>query len=95
KDQYRLYGEVSQSITDLFTVRNQQKVIHANADIEIQKTEVELYKLRERINNLFFGILMIDAQIGQVELLKKDIKTGIEKTGVAIANGVALKSAAD
>ena len=76
KDQYRLYGEVSQSITDLFTVRNQQKVIHANADIEIQKTEVELYKLRERINNLFFGILMIDAQIGQVELLKKDIKTG-------------------
>ncbi len=95
KDQYRLYAEVSQSITDLFTIKDQQAYINANSDIEIHKTEVELYKLRERINSLFFGILMIDAQIGQVELLKKDIITGIEKAQVAITNGVALKSAAD
>lgn len=95
KDQYRLYAEVSQSITDLFTIRDQQAYINANSDIEVQKTEVELYKLRERINSLFFGILMIDVQLGQVELLKKDINTGIEKTQVAITNGVALKSAAD
>src|SRR5690606_13916967 len=46
-------------------------------------------------NNLYFGILLIDAQIQQTELLKKDIQNGIEKTNVAIANGVALKSTAD
>jgi outer membrane protein TolC len=95
KDQYRLYGEVSQSITDLFTVKDQKEYINANSEIETQKTEVELYKLRERINNLYFGILLIDAQIKQTELLKKDIQSGIEKTNVAIANGVALKSTAD
>jgi outer membrane protein TolC len=95
KDQYRLYGEVSQSITDLFTVKDQKEYINANSEIETQKTEVELYKLRERINNLYFGILLIDAQIQQTELLKKDFKSGIEKTNVAIANGVALKSTAD
>lgn len=95
KDQYKLYGEVSQSITDLFTVKDQKEYINANSEIEVQKTEVELYKLRERINNLYFGILLIDAQIKQTELLKKDIQSGIEKTNVAIANGVALKSTAD
>jgi len=95
KDQYKLYGEVSQSITDLFTVKDQKEYINANSEIEVQKTEVELYKLRERINNLYFGILLIDAQIQQTELLKKDIQSGIEKTNVAIANGVALKSTAD
>lgn len=95
KDQYKLYGEVSQSITDLFTVKDQKEYIKANSEIEVQKTEVELYKLRERINNLYFGILLIDAQIKQTELLKKDIQSGIEKTNVAIANGVALKSTAD
>lgn len=95
KDQYRLYGEVSQSITDLFTVKDQKEYINTNSEIESQKIEVELYKLRERINNLFFGILLIDAQIQQTELLKKDIQSGIEKTNVAIANGVALKSTAD
>lgn len=95
KQQYRLYGEVSQSITDLFTVKDQKEYINANSEIEVQKTEVELYKLRERINNLFFGILLIDAQIQQTELLKKNIQSGIEKINVAIANGVALKSTAD
>ncbi len=95
KDQYRLYGEVSQSITDLFTVKDQKKYINANSEIEVQKTEVEMYKLRERINNLYFGILLIDGQIQQTELLKKDIQSGIEKTIVAIDNGVSIKSTAD
>ncbi len=95
KDQYKLYGEVSQSITDLFTVKDQKEYINANSEIETQKIEVELYKLRERINNLYFGILLIDAQIQQTEFMKKDILSGIEKTNIAIANGVALKSTAD
>ncbi len=95
KDQYKLYGEVSQPITDLFTVKDQKELVKANSEIEVQKIEVELYKLKERINNLYFGILLIDAQIQQTELLKKDIQTGIDKINTAIANGTALKSTAD
>ena len=95
KDQYKLYGEVSYSLTDLATNKNQTDLIRANAEIETQKIEVELYKLRERINSLFFGVLLIDAQITQIELVKKDIQNGIDRAEVAIANGVALRSAAD
>lgn len=54
--------------------------------------EVEIYKLRERINQLFFGILLIDEQLKQTDLLKKDIQSGIDKTNVAIQNGTATKS---
>lgn len=95
KDQYKLYGEVSQPITDLFTVKDQKELVKANSEIEEQKIEVELYKLKERINNLFFGLLLIDAQIQQTELLKNDIQSGIDKINTAIANGTALKSSAD
>ena len=95
KDQYKLYGEVSQAITDLFTTNDYRELISANAEIEGQKIEVELYKLKERISNLFFGILLIDAQIQQTELLKKDIQSGIDKVNTAIAYGTALKSSAD
>jgi len=56
--------------------------------------EVELYKIKERINNLFFGVLLIDAQIEQVQFLIKDLQNGIDKINTAIANGVALPSAA-
>jgi outer membrane protein TolC len=79
KDQYRLYGEVSQSITDLFTVKDQKEYINANSEMETQKVEVELYKLRERINNLFFGILLIDAQLSKPNYLKKIFKAVSKK----------------
>jgi len=92
KDQYRLYGEVSQPITDLFVMKDHKNLIEANAQAETQKVEVELYKLRERINQLYFGILLIDEQLQQTTLLKKDIQSGIEKTNVAIQNGIATKS---
>lgn len=95
KDQYKLYGEVSEPVTDLFLVKDQRDLVAASADIEQQKLEVDLYALRERINGLFFGILLLDAQIEQTLLLKKDIQSGIDKTNTAVANGVAIKSSAD
>lgn len=95
KDQHKLYGEVSQPITDLFTIKDQKVLINENSMIEQKKVEVEIYKLRERINQIYFGILLIDEQVKQTEILKKDIQSGIDKTNVAIANGVALKNSID
>ena len=95
KDQYRIYGEINQPITDLFNVKNQKELINTSAEIESQRTEVELYKLNERITNLYFGILLIDAQLRQTEILKGDIQAGLDKTKAAIDNGAALKSNAN
>ncbi|OQB65285.1 MAG: Outer membrane efflux protein [Bacteroidetes bacterium ADurb.Bin141] len=95
KDQFRVYGEVSQSVTDLFTIKDQRTSLNNTSEIEARKTEVELYKLNDRINNLYFGVLLIDAQLKQNQLIQSDIQRGIEKLNVAIANGVALKSSAD
>ena len=95
KDQYKIYGEVNQSMTDFATIKQQKELAKANAETEQQKNEVELYKLKERINQIYFGILLIDAQIVQTYLLKKDIQSGIDKTNAAIANGTALKSNGD
>lgn len=92
KDQYKIYGEVTQSFTDAVFIEPQRKMAAANAEIEQQKLEVELYKLKERINQLYFGILLIDGQLQQVELLKKDLQTGINRVTAAINNGVAYKS---
>jgi len=95
KDQYKAYGEIYQPLTDGYTIQQQKQLATANAATEQQKLAVELYKLKERINQLFFGMLLIDAQVQQTVFLKKDIQSGIEKTNAAIANGTALKSSAD
>lgn len=54
--------------------------------------EVELYTLKDRINQVFFGTLLIDQQLIQNDLLKKDIQNSIDKMQEAVNNGTALKS---
>lgn len=92
KDQYKIYGEVVQPITDLFTLSNQKDLVEKNAKVEAQKLEVELFRLCERIDQVYFGMLLIDLQLEQNDIMKKDIQTGIDRTTAAIENGVALKS---
>ncbi len=95
KDQYKIYGEVSQPITDMITIRDQKDLLKLNALVDVQKTEVDIYKLKDRINNIFFSILLLQEQIEQSNLLRSDIESAVAKTNVAIANGVALKTSAD
>ena len=92
KDQYKLYTEVTQTIYDGGVIRQQKEIENINAAVESGQLEVELYKIRERINQLFFGLLLTDEQIEQTRLLKSDIELGLKRTEAAVANGTALKS---
>ncbi|MEJ0054552.1 MAG: TolC family protein [Bacteroidota bacterium] len=80
KDQYKIYGEINQTIYDGGAIKNQSAIQSANTLVEQQKVEVELYKIRERINQIYFGVLLMDAQLSQVNLLKEDLKTSLAKT---------------
>lgn len=92
KDQYRITADVSQVLYDGGLIRQQQQLQNLNAAVEDQKIEVELYKLKERINQVYLSILYIDEQLKQVELIKADINTGIKKVQAQVDNGVALRS---
>jgi len=92
KDQYKLYGEVSQTLTD-FSINQQKRTISAtDAQIQQESLNTELYKLKDRINQLFFGILLVDGQMKQNDLSAQDIRTGIAKVQAAINNGTDFKS---
>ena len=92
KDQYKVLAEISQLIYDGGQTRHQQQLQELNATVENQKIEVELYKLEERVNQLFLGILYLDEQIKQVSLIQQDINTGIRRVDAQVQNGVAFRS---
>ncbi|MBL7741013.1 MAG: TolC family protein [Chitinophagaceae bacterium] len=92
KDQYKVVADVSQLIYDGGVTKEQKVVAQLNASVEDQKVEVELYKLKERISQLYLSILYLDEQIKQVELVKNDIRTGIKRIEAQVQNGVAFKS---
>lgn len=92
RDQYKLYGEVSQTLTDFGINREKRTISATDAQIQQENLNTELYKLRDRINQLFFGILLIDGQLQQNDLSVQDIRTGIAKVQAAINNGTDFKS---
>ncbi len=92
KNQYRVYGEINQPLTDLITVRRQKESQQASALSQVQNLEVELFKLKERVDQLYFGVLLLNEQATQNDLYKKDIRNGLERVEAAVANGVDFKT---
>lgn len=92
KDQYKVVADVNQMIYDGGLLKQQTAVQKINAEVEEQKIEVELYKLTDRMNQLYLGILFFDEQLKQTELVKKDLQTGLKKIEAQVNGGVAFKS---
>ncbi len=92
KDQYKLSAEISQLLYDGNQNRSEREKQLLHAEVEQQKVEVELYKLRERINQLFMNILFMEAQMKQANLVKKEIDDGINKVEAQVQNGIVLRS---
>ena len=95
KDQYQAITEVNQLIWDGGAIRSQKKVIQQSAGVEKQNLDVALYTLNERINQLFFGILLIQEQQKQNNLMREGWQTNIDRVTAWISNGVANQADLD
>jgi outer membrane protein TolC len=88
-------GQLNQVIWDGGMTKASKEIIKASSEIEKTDLEISLYLLRERVNNLYFGILLIDEQIAQLDLLNENILLNQKRVKNAIANGTAFKSDED
>ena len=91
KDQYKATLDVKQIIWDGGVIAMQKKVLEANGAVENQRIEVELARLKERVNVLYFNVLQADANVEIIQVLRKDLVSRVRKTEAAVASGVALK----
>ncbi|WP_247654978.1 TolC family protein [Chitinophaga varians] len=92
KDQYRLQAELSQQIYDGGVTRYQQEASRANEKVQQQNLEVSLYAIRERVTQLYFAVLLMDAQLRQNALRRSNLQSTTDKMKAALANGVAYRS---
>jgi hypothetical protein len=95
QDQYKAYGEINQSIYDGGVIRNQRSIQRSQEDIELRKIDIDLYALNDRVNQLYFGILLLDEQLKQNEIFKSDIKLGLKRVKAMVKDGTALRSNED
>jgi len=95
KDQYRLTGEVYQTVFDGLQSKYKKETAINQAEIQHQNLEVNLYGLRDRVNQVYFGVLLIDEQLKQNTLQQQDVQNGIDRTQALVNNGTAFKSSVD
>src|SRR5437762_2097137 len=67
KDQYKAVADVSQVVYDGGLIRQQKVTAQLNASVQEQQVEVELYQLKNRINQVYLGVLYIDDEIHQTD----------------------------
>jgi outer membrane protein TolC len=95
KDQYKIQAEVDQSIFDGGRIKNDKDMILASEDSQQQSLEVALYQLNDRINQIYFSILLIDEQIKQNNISKSNFQSAADQAKAAYDNGTAFKSNVD
>jgi len=69
--------------------------MEVSAEIDKQKTEVDLYTLNERIHQLYFGIMLLNEQIILQNILLDELTANHKKVLSLVENGVALPSDGD
>ena len=95
KDQYKASVDLSQTIWDGGSINSQKKIAHAGNEVEKQSVEVDLYSIRSRVNQLFFGILTLDEQLKQIDILSNDLGNSHDVAKALFENGTATLSDVD
>ena len=88
-------AQVNQTIWDGGVVKAQKEMIRANENVEKNSVDVSLYAVRERVNQLYFGVLLIDAQLNQMDVLVARYELNLQNIIKSKENGYAYQSDVD
>ena len=89
KDQYQVAAQANQLIWDGGKVDAKKEMVKTSAQLEEKTLETEIYTLRERVNNLYFGILLLQEQLIQQTVLEEELQRNHDRVESYIENGVA------
>ena len=95
KNQYQAVVEANQILWDGGVISAQKKTTNAGTEVEKKKLEVDLYALNDRINQLYFGILLLNEQIKQNNILQSELETNMNRIAAYKQNGVANQADLD
>lgn len=95
KDQYQVMLELQQNIWDGGEIRSKKEIALAASDVEREKLHVDMYSLNERVDQIYFGILLLDEQLVQNRLLQDDLERSYRQVDAYMENGIANQSDLD
>lgn len=87
--------QLNQVIWDGGITKAKKGIAEASSEVEKAELEISLFNLEDRVNNLFFGILLIEEQLQQLDILKSTLQRNMKRVEIAVENGTAYTSDID
>jgi len=88
-------GQVNQTIWDGGATKTKKKIINAQSETDKANVDVAMHDLRSRVNQLYFGILLIDEQLKQLEIQNTTLTNNVNRIKQLTDNGLAYKTDLD
>jgi len=95
KDQYAATLDINQVVWDGGTIRSRMETVRASSDVETKAIEVDIYAINDRVNQLFFGILLFDALIELNAIFQVELQRNFDRVQSYIQNGLANQADLD
>ena len=86
KDQYRVGVDVSQTVFDGGAISRGKAVARQQGEVEAAQTEVSIYQVRRRVNEMYFALLLLDDQI-QLNRDLQELLGGSERKLASMVKG--------
>lgn len=88
--QYRGGLDVQQTLYDGGMTQANQSVTKAQTAVEAARNDVELYEVHDRVNDLYFGWLLVEERLRLNEALTTLLKDNVERIEALYNNGIAM-----
>jgi outer membrane protein TolC len=92
KDQYRVGVDVSQMVYDGGTIKSHKELVRRQGEMQTAQHEVTMYQIRQRVNDLYFGILLLKEQIQLNHDLQALLSSNEQKLASMFKRGTASES---
>ena len=95
KDQYKVAVDISQTLWDGGQSKVNRALIDAEAAEQRHRVDVDLYALQSRVDDLYFGILLLDERVAQTQAQMVLLENNLSRIRTCLRNGVAMQSDVD
>lgn len=93
--QYKIGADLNQTIWDGGSSKARREIERTQHAENQAALDVQLYAVKERVENLFFGILLIDEQTKQIRASIDLLQDNLQKLRSMLKNGIAMQCDAD
>ena len=92
KDQYRVGVDIQQTVFDGGAISSQKAIAREQGSVQAAQTEVSIYQVRKRVNEMYFSLLLVDEQMVLNRDLQELLAQNEKKLASMVKGGTAAES---